>query len=133
MKNRIAAIVFFIALLFPSCTTDVRDCICTTEFRSYGIIVIDSSSNPVDSLVTRITNSNGKEFTSHGSYFPNGTEGRYWIMDDSYKNEFRIRPTTFFFEGTKENASAEAAFLINTGECKCHVFKVAGPDTVVVQ
>ena len=133
MKKRIVKIVFFIALLFPSCTTDVNNCACTTEFRTYRIIVIDSSGNPVDSLVTRITNSSGKEFTSHGSYFPNGTEGKYWIMDDSYKNDFSIRPKTIFFEGTKENESVEAAFLINTDECKCHVNKVAGPDTVVAQ
>ena len=133
MKKRIAAIVFFIALLFNFCTTEVNNCICTTEFRSYSIIAIDSSGNTVDSLVTRVTNSRGKEFTSHESYFPHGLGSKYWIIDDSYKNEFTIRPTTIFFEGTKENASAEAAFLFNTDECICHVFKVAGPDTVVVQ
>ena len=131
MKEGITAIISFIAILILSCTTDVKDCACTLEFRGYSIIVINSSGDPVDSLITRITNSSGKEFSFHGSYFPNDSEGRYWIMDDSYKNEFTIRPTTIFFDGTKENVSAEAAFLINTDECKCHVNKVAGPDTVV--
>lgn len=133
MKREITTIVSLIVLLFLSCTTDVKDCICSTEFRMYSIIIIDSSGDPVDSLITRITNSSGKEFSSHGSYFPNGTGGKYWIMDDSYKNEFTFRPTSIFFEGTKEDVTAEAAFLFYTGECKCHVFKVAGPDTVVVQ
>jgi hypothetical protein len=133
MKKGITTTVSFIAVLFLSCTTDVSDCICTTEFVSYSIIVIDSSGDPVDSLTTRITNSSGREFDSHGSYFPNGPRGRYWIMDDSYKSEFTNLPTTIFFDGTKEDVTAEAAFLFNTGECKCHVNKVAGPDTVVVQ
>ena len=133
MKKRIAVLIILIALLFPSCTTDVKDCACTEDFPTYLITVIDSSGNPVDSLITRITNSHGIEFSSHGSYSSFSSEGKYWIMDDSYKNEFTIRPTTIFFEGTNENASAEAAFLFNTDECKCHVFKLAGPDTVVAQ
>jgi len=133
MKKRIAVLILLIALLFPSCTTDISDCVCTTEFVTHSIIVVDSSGDPVDSLITRITNSSGRELTSHGSYFTSGRGGRYWIMDDSYKNELTNRPTTIFFDGTKENVIAEAAFLINTDECKCHVNKVAGPDTVVAQ
>jgi len=133
MKKRIAAVVFFISVLILSCTTDVGDCICTTEFVAHNVIVLNSSGDPVDSITTRITNSFGREFIPHGSYLPNGPGGRYWIIDDSYKNEFSSRPATIFFNGTKGNASVEAAFLINADDCKCHVNKVAGPDTVVIQ
>jgi len=133
MKKRIAAIVFFIALLFPSCTTDVKDCICTTDFRGYNITIVDSLGNPVDSLITRITNSRGREFTPNSLYYQRSSEGKYWMMGDSYKNEFTVRPTSIYFEGAKEGVTAEAAFLFNTDECKCHVNKVAGPDTIVAQ
>ena len=133
MKNGLAVIILISVHLFLSCTTDVKDCICTTEFRVYDIIVIDSFGNSVDSLNTRITNSSGKEFSPNGNTHTHDSEGRYWIMDDSYIKEFSIRPTAIFLEGTKEDASVEAAFLFNTCECKCHVYKVAGPDTVVAQ
>jgi len=133
MKKRISSIIFILSLVFLSCTTDVKDCLCSTEFREYNITIIDTSGTPVDSLLTRITNSRGKEFTPHGSYYQQSLEGKYWIMDDSYKNEFTVRPTSIFFEGAKEGVTVEAAFLFNTDECKCHVNKVAGLDTIVAQ
>jgi hypothetical protein len=133
MKKRISSIIFMFSLVFLSCITDVKDCICPTEFRGYNITIIDTSGNPVDSLVTRITNSRGREFTPYGSYYQHSLEGKYWIMDDLYKNEFTIRPTSIFFEAAKESVTVEAAFLFNTDECKCHVNKIAGPDIIVAQ
>ena len=135
MKIGFAVIILLYALSFLACTTDVNDCICSTEFRTYDVIVLDSSGNPIDSLVIRITDSFGKEFSSNGSFFnpAYNSEGKYWIMDDSYIQEFSIRPATIFLEGTKDNKSIEAAFLFNTDECKCHISKLAGPDTVIAQ
>jgi len=130
MKMKVLILLISFTLLYFACSvTDVKNYICTTEYRTYTINVIDSSSTPVDSLVTTIRNSRGKIFTNYQFHKELGT---YWLMKDSYIQEFTISPTTIIFTGTKDSISVDAGFLFNTDNCKCHVNKVAGPDTLVI-
>lgn len=130
MKMKLIILLISFTLLYLACSvTDVKNCLCTTEIRTYTINVIDSSGTPVDSLVTTIRNSHGKVFTANQFHNEPGT---YWLMGDGYQQEFTISPTTIIFTGTKDSISVEAGFLFNTDDCKCHVNKVAGPDTLVI-
>jgi len=54
-------------------------------------------------------------------------------MTDGYQNDFSIRPGKIFFTGTKNNLEVTGEYLFNTDECRCHVNKVAGPDTLVLK
>lgn len=126
----IRSLLILCIVLFSSCMRDSDDCICTQEFRTVTVFVIDENNKPVDSLVTTITDEEGKKYdVSDPPFFP----GYYPVMHDGYVNDFSVVPKKILFEGIKDSLSASGEFLINTDECSCHINKVSGPDTLIVQ
>ncbi len=134
MKAKHITFIFILPFLFSACSlidvTEVKDCICTTEFRVYSVTVVDSSGSPVDSLITTVKSSRGKIFKP---YQEPSLPGKYWLMDDGYTNEFTTLPTIIIFTGIRDSIKAEAVYLFNTDDCKCHVQKLGGPDTIVAK
>lgn len=116
-------------VLLPSCMRDSDECICTKEFRTVTVYVIDDMNNPVENLVTTIMDENGKEY---GLSEPPFFTGYYSVMTDVYVNDFTIHPKKILFEGIKDSLTVNAEFFINTDECNCHINKVSGPDTLVL-
>ena len=116
----------FAAIVFQSCSTEVKDCLCTADFRTVSVLVLDKNNLPVDSLVTTIENENGKIYIlSIDEFF----KGYYSVMTDNFVNDFSTNPTKIFFTGEKDSLEVNAEFEINTDECKCHIQKVSGPNT----
>lgn len=99
----------------------------------YLVTVVDTLGNPVDSLETTITNSRGKEFNFDELSIPPYLQGAYYVMTDGCQNDFTIRPEKIIFNGTKGGKEVNGEFFFNTDECRCHVHKVAGPDTLILK
>jgi hypothetical protein len=98
----------------------------------YLVTVIDTLGNPVDSLETTITNSRGKEFNFDELSPPPFMQSAYYVMTDGYQNDFTIRPEKIPFNGIKGEKEVNGEFYFNRDECRCHVYKIAGPDTLIL-
>ena len=127
-------IIFGLSIfLCTQCSDEQCDYLCTTEFRTYLVTVIDTLGNPVDSLHTKVINSRGKEFNFDGITPPPNLVGKYLVMADRYKKDFTTRQESVIFTGNKNGHEVSAKFFFNTDECRCHVYKVFGPDTLVLK
>lgn len=123
-----------LVLFIYSCSTDdAFDCMCTEEFRTYLVIVVDTLGNPVYSLQTTVKNDRGKEYGFEGFTPSPFMQGAYFVMTDGYQNDFSTRPGKIFFRGVKNNLEVTGEYLFNTDKCLCHVYKISGPDTLVLK
>lgn len=128
-------IIFFLISItvFSSCSEIDKDCLCTEEFRFYLVSVVDTLGNPVDSLTITIKDKDGDELdVQQDQYFLD--EGKYTVLNDSFTHIFCScgTPQTIYFSATDGNRTANGEFLFNIDECKCHVNKVSGPDTLLL-
>jgi hypothetical protein len=83
---------FLPILLLYNCDDEYPDCVRTEEFRMYLVTVVDSLGNPIDSLITTITNDRGKEYRFEWFTQPPFVPGVYFVMTDGYQNDFSTRP-----------------------------------------
>jgi hypothetical protein len=127
-----AALIFVMSILFYSCASIVNQdsgCVCTDVFMSAGVTVVDQNNLVVDSLIVTVKNrSTGKVYDFYGETREYG--GGYIVMTDEYTKDFSTIPQAIVFTGHKGNTYISADFSIVTDECKCHVGKSAGPDTL---
>ena len=117
-------------MLIYSCTDD-DDCACTMEFRMITVAVVDEMNVPVLGLTTEVKDDSGKVYDVYNDplIFP----GHYTVMDDNYTRELTTQPKRFIFTGIKDSLTVNGEFFVNTDECKCHVEKVSGPDTLILR
>ena len=102
------------------------------EFRMVTVVVVDQLNNPVVSgLITKVKDDSGKvyDFINDQQIFP----GHYTVMDDNYVKELTTQPKRFHFTGVKDSLNVDDEFYVNTDECNCHVYKVSGPDTLMLK
>jgi hypothetical protein len=98
-------------------------------FASIDVTVVDQNNRVVDSLIVTVKNKfTGKVYDFYGETRSYG--GGYLVMTDEYTKDFSTIPQTIVFTGKKGNVEVSADFEIVTDECKCHVGKSAGPDTL---
>jgi hypothetical protein len=125
-------LIFLMSIIFYSCAlVENQDtgCMCTAVFVSIGVTVVDQNNKVVDSLTVTVKNKiTGKVYDFYGETREYG--GGYLVMTDEYTKEFSMFPQTIVFTGKKGNTKVSADFLIVTDECKCHIGKTAGPDTL---
>ena len=125
-------LVFVMSILFYSCASIENEdagCVCTAMFASIGVTVVDQNNRVVDSLTVTVMNkSTRKVYDFYGETRDYG--GGYLVMTDEYTKDFSTIPQIIVFTGKKGNATVSADFLIVTDECKCHVGKSSGPDTL---
>jgi len=127
-----AALIFVMSILVCSCASIVNQdsgCMCTEVFVTVGVTVVDQNNRVVDSLIVTVKNRNtGKVYDFYGETKDYG--GGYLVMTDEYTKDFSTIPQTIVFTGHKGNTYISADFSIVTDECKCHVGKSSGPDTL---
>ena len=126
-----AASIFLLSIIFYSCAlVENQDsgCMCTAVFMSIGVTVVDQNNIEVDSLTVTVKNKNTGKVYDFGE--ARDYRGRYLVMTDSYTKDFSVFPQTIVFTGKKGNSEVSADFLIVTDECKCHIGKAAGSDTL---
>ena len=127
-------ILFLISIIISSCSEIDKDCACTEEFRSYLVTVVDTLGIPVGSLTVTIKDKDGDELdVQQDQYFTN--EGKYMILTDSFTHIMCAcgTPQKIYFSATDGSRTANGEFMFNTDECKCHINKVSGPDTLVLR
>ena len=134
-KNQINIISYLIlAFLFVSCSTVDEDCLCTMEYRYTLVTVVDTLGVPVDSLTVTIKDKDGDELNVQQESSLFGV-GKYTVLNDSFTHIMCVcgTPQKIYFFATDGNRVANGEFMFNTDDCKCHINKVSGPDTLVLR
>ena len=128
----LAAILLVLGGVISACDGDeqVPPCACTEEFRSYHLTVVDGAGEPADGVDVRVVRSLTGERLDFGS--PAGAPGVYVIMDDSFADRIAA-DESFQVGGVRGESSFTTEFRFGTDECRCHVLRRAGPDSVTLQ
>lgn len=129
MKH-ICLLALAISSIITSCYDDSDDCICTMEFRIITVVVVDQFNNPVKELLTIIRDDKNKIYNVQMETL---FDGHYPVMSDKYTNEFTPVPRRILFYGQSDSLEVNGEYMINADNCKCHINKVSGPDTLVLR
>jgi hypothetical protein len=128
--------VFILVLAMPfmamQCNKKKSDCngaICTEMFAAVNVTVTDKSGNNVDLKDYYTINVATGDTLRHN----NGTwpEGAYTVLDDSYVSKMYNKQLQFRFIGIRNNTTVVDELYSISADC-CHISKVAGKDTVVI-
>lgn len=88
-------IISVLTIVSLSCSVDNRNCVCTQEFRVYSIYIVDSNHQPIDSLVTWVTDKNSQivyRTDSLSILDPYHTPGLYIVLTDGEMKYFTSVP-----------------------------------------
>ena len=111
--------------------SDLKNCICTEEFRVYTVSVVDQNKQPLDSLRVRIYNPlTGRQFDIEQSY-ASYERGLYTVMTDAYTRDLQEGGEPVIFEAENDTLAASGRFYFTVDDCRCHVEKASGPDTLI--
>lgn len=127
--------MILLTLSFGGCLFEdpVSGCMCTMEFRAYAVTVVDANGVPADSAIVTVKNlKTGKEYKFEPHSWP-FEQGVYEIMHDGYMKDFTDGPVPVGVTAKKRNVSATGVWQFATDDCDCHVWKVSGPDTLVLR
>ena len=144
MKN----ILFATALLLgaASCTdktapvtgpsnppTDCRTVMCTMEFRTINIQVVDAGGNPVklDSYQTTLAGKN-TVVGNTGAMQPGENGGDYPVVSDAFVGDNKNTRTKMIFTGMKDGKTVVNETYEIGVDC-CHVSRISGKEKVVVR
>lgn len=106
---------------------------CTLSLAYVGVTVVDDNGNRVSGLTTKTV------YVPTGAVLREATgenEVGYYVVLDDAMDKTQLLPgerheIRFYAQG--ETGTAMADFVIRAGECVCHVEKLSGPDTLVLQ
>ena len=128
----LAAALLVLAAVLVACDGNEPQtpCACTEEFRSYHLTVVDGAGERADGVDVRVVRVLTGERLDFGS--PAGTPGVYVIMDDSFTDRIAA-DESFQVGGVRGETSFTTEFRFGTDECRCHVLRLAGPDSVTLQ
>ena len=107
------------------------DCDCTTEFVAVTFQVVNDDGEPEAGVEVTIILERTGEILALDQ--PGADLGFFVVITDSQKS--LIHP--FFgdvlkVEGVSGEEGFEIGFRVDVDECRCHIHKVFGPDTVVI-
>ena len=109
-------------------TDDPGDCVCTEEFATVGVYVVDANGLPADSVRTTVTVLRTGD-TLQVSEFP-FMDGYHVVADDRLTQTLARDGEWMRLQAEKGTFHLEQDFLIGTDPCRCHVYKWSGPDTL---
>ena len=126
------AACLFLALGLAGCgqQTDVGDCLCNQQFRTITLTVVNEQGT-IEPGVACYTLNMGSRDTVQRSV--TDSRGIAVVADDLDRDSIRSLSAAMQVVGTKDTRRFEASFQIGTDQCRCHVYKFAGPDTVVLR
>ncbi len=105
--------------------------VCTAQFVAVTVVVSSPTGEPVTgaNLVVTVTRT-GQQLTPQGLILY--TTGTYPLIDDGSRQAIRQSGEELRARISKGGTSVEAVFRVDVPG-GCHVRKIAGPDTVVLQ
>ena len=118
-----------ISITALSCSSSMENCICTDQFVIITVVVLDQNNSFVPGLAVTVKDESGKIYDVSKYQYP--FPGIYNVMTDEYVRNFSTLPRRIIFTGESDSLIVNGSFFINTDECRCHVNKVSGPDTLV--
>lgn len=115
------------------CADLFTNCVCTQEFRTYSLTIVDSLGAAIPDVEVTVRNlRSGRTLVPLNGGVP-GTPGTYVIADDSMRDEFTRGGDDVRVTGEKGGLQVQVPFRFAVDECKCHVIKLSGPDSVVMK
>ena len=108
----------------------VEGCVCGTTFRQAIVIVVNTQGEPVTGVgitVTRVNTEESLEFLQSGL-----APGTYIILDDTFTPLLAEAGEVIQVQGTKGTASFTQDYVFGTDSCRCHIQRISGPDSVVM-
>ncbi len=138
-QNTSTLVCFVIAaiMLSPACSDEdggsgAGDLVCTEEFVSYVVTVLDTNDRPVDSLDISIDVIDHQEFFEFAPLLNKRVgPGRYLLLDDSVRELLEFRLTNIEFRAFSPRISFWRRYTFIADEC--HISKLAGPDTIRIE
>lgn len=122
------------AALVGGCTMASEECMCTMDYRGFNAVVIDASGARVDSATSKTVRlPDGKELALDAGWGRDA--GRVLLFSDGNlkdipegRRQVDLRVTV-----SKGGKTASGDYTMSTDECRCHVDKGSGPDTLVLR
>lgn len=119
------------SFLTIACGPLFDNCLCTDQFITHEVSVVDSKQNLLDSLTVQVKSSvTGHEYLIDSTYQAHNPPGYYTIIHDGFKKD--MPSSTDLVEVVLENEHYKAAahYLIEMDECSCHISISSGNETI---
>lgn len=124
----ILGIVFCLASCEDNTSPDV---VCTTEFVTANLLVVDQNNQPVsDVAITVLNGLTGSPYAIDASELYNPQPGSYTIFHDGFKDDLLPGGQPVEVRGEKDGHTFKADYLFGADEC--HIRKLEGPDVVTI-
>ena len=110
-------------------STETNPCICTEVFVTVGFHAVDQSGEAVEDIEVTVTQARTGEVLLENQGF--GSRGYYVVASDAVKDKLLGSGEVLNVTGVKDSLQFEESFVVGVpGDCRCHVQKFAGPDTL---
>jgi hypothetical protein len=109
-----------------------EECICTLDFRAIRFAVVNTNGAPEPGVTVTI------ELVRTGEILdieqPGAAAGVFTLIDDSFKSTLETSGDRVLTVGSKGDRGFRVEHVVGVDEpCRCHVLKISGPETVVLQ
>ncbi|MFD2147258.1 hypothetical protein [Mucilaginibacter antarcticus] len=106
---------------------------CTESFDSIGIYFNNKQGQPINIEAFSATNKRTKESVTPAKT-TTATQSYYIVTDDSMKSKFAAVGDEVIISATNPaTGETKSVTYLISGDCKCHVEKIYGPETVVFE
>ena len=123
----LASLLFTLTTVLLNCMT--KDGVCTDEFRMITVQTYNAAGPVILDSAFTIRNSTNQKVPVQGPQAPNGY---YTVIDDSFQPIIAQSRELFTFRGFKSGAQVvNEQYEISPD--KCHISKVSGKDSILVQ
>lgn len=135
MYRRYLAFFFILLFLLPACDTGYqnRDCACTEVYASEFLYVYTKDGKPIDGMQTRVEDpESGRVYFYYTHPFDYYVPGGYLVMNDKFVKELPFQPIMLEITLRNDSLMIEQMLWFNVDDCRCHIQKTAGPDTLYI-
>lgn len=108
-----------------------QQCLCTLNFVSIRLTVLNPSGTPESGVDVKTTLMRTGEKLDVDTAESGGV---YTVLDDSFAGVLDFRGDRLSVTGVKGDLSFTAEFVARPdGACRCHIEKVSGPESVMLE
>ncbi len=126
-------VILFIGFIFLliSCENYFEgSCVCTCEFVTITVSIVDNNNRPIKGLNIELIDKDGVTYKIEDelNYFIDS----YVVFSDGYMKLLGIVPEIFFVKAYNDSINIIEPYSFGKDKCNCHVYKVSGKDTLYV-